>query len=373
MGNVKSELIRIFQEFYYHKAMLKLILSKTKGGYVSNARDELMRFSPKPVGYYADPENKPIDPKIDLSIIVPIYNVENYIQECLESVIHQETVYTYEVICIDDGSPDCSIDILNRYANQHQNIRVIRQENRGLSGARNRGIDEAIGKYVMFLDSDDRINRELVQTLMDEIVSNQLDIVCSGFCMFNGKNERKDYVDSSEIDACKMDKHPCYFWGKIYKRSFFDNLRLAEGYLFEDMQVLHVFPRLCDGYKYVSKPLYEYRQNMRGISSTASAKPKSVDQYWMVEFIEDEYERLGLEETDEVKIRLLKELGPYLYNRTNRLPEDVRKMVFSTACDKVNSWSLKADQMSRANKRLLNAFRRMDFYQWEIASSCWHN
>ena len=93
-----------------------------------------------------------MEPKV--SIIIPGYNVEPFLARCLDSVVGQ-TLRGIEIICVDDGSPDRSIDILNRYAAQDDRIRVISQENRGLGGARNRGFDAATGEFILFVDSDD--------------------------------------------------------------------------------------------------------------------------------------------------------------------------------------------------------------------------
>ena len=96
-----------------------------------------------------------MEPKV--SIIIPVYNVEPFLARCLDSVVGQ-TLRGIEIICVDDGSPDRSIDILNRYAAQDDRIRVISQENRGLGGARNRGFDAATGEFILFVDSDDWID-----------------------------------------------------------------------------------------------------------------------------------------------------------------------------------------------------------------------
>lgn len=146
----KRMFIKLFSELKYQKTLLNKINGK-RGGDSANSREVLMGYSPRPDGYYVGACNKPIDVSIDLSIIVPIYNVECYLEECLSSIINQVTRYRFEILCVDDGSPDNSIDILRKYEKNYSVVKVIRQKNRGLSGARNRGLDEATGKYVMFI------------------------------------------------------------------------------------------------------------------------------------------------------------------------------------------------------------------------------
>lgn len=94
---------------------------------------------------------------IKVSIVIPVYNVESYLEECMESVINQ-SLDDIEIICINDGSTDSSLKILERYESKYNNIIVINQENKGLSASRNIGIRKARGKYIYFLDSDDFIN-----------------------------------------------------------------------------------------------------------------------------------------------------------------------------------------------------------------------
>lgn len=105
-----------------------------------------------------------MEPKV--SVIIPVYNVEPFLVRCLDSVVGQ-TLRDIEIICVDDGSPDRSIDILNRYAAEDARIRVISQENRGLGGARNRGFDAATGEFVLYVDSDDWIDPAYCERLYE--------------------------------------------------------------------------------------------------------------------------------------------------------------------------------------------------------------
>lgn len=375
--DIRKSLIGAYLECQYIKKRLQLRLSKkTSEGYIDNARERLTEISPKPVGYYKGICNKAVDDKVDLSIIVPVYNVEKYLAECLDSIVSQDTKYNYEVICVDDGSPDNSIDILYEYQKKYKCIRIIRQENRGFSGARNRGIDEAIGKYIMFVDSDDRIEPNMFQLLMDKAIESDYDIVGCGFYTFVNREKEKYYIEKpaevKENAFSIIRKYPCYFWGKVFKRSLFYNIRLPEGYWFEDMITKHILTKLCQSFAYLDAPMYGYRINQQGISQTASSKKKSVDQYWLVEYIESETERLGLEKTNEYYAGLVKEFGPFLYSRTKGLNSDIRLTVFSAACDLVSKWGIDSKTCDKSTKRLLSAFKEKDFNKWQAVASTWH-
>ena len=127
---------------------------------------------------------------IQLSIVIPIYNVENYLDTCLSSVMTQDIPLTdYEVILINDGSSDGSLVIAERFAAQYSNVRLISQENRGLSGARNRGIEEAQGEYIWFIDSDDYIEIDCISVLLEYMISGGLDAMRFNYLNVNEKHE----------------------------------------------------------------------------------------------------------------------------------------------------------------------------------------
>lgn len=187
-----------------------------------------------------------------------------------------------------------------------------------------------------------------------------------------GKYYLEKPVEVKENAFPIIKKYPCYFWGKVFKRSFFNNIRIPEGYWFEDMIMLQILTRLCRSFAYISVPMYGYRINPQGISQTASAKIKSVDQYWLVEYIEDETDRLGLDKTNGYYVGLMKEFGPFLYSRTKGLNLDIRRAVFSAACDLVSKWDIDSKTCDKSTKRLLTAFKEKDFNEWQAVASTWH-
>lgn len=111
-----------------------------------------------------------------VSVIIPVYNVENYLKECLDSVLNQ-TYKNIEVIVINDGSTDKSLHILEDYSSKFNNIKIIDQENSGQSVARNKGLENAKGKYIYFLDSDDYILPDTLKKLIKKLEMNNLDII----------------------------------------------------------------------------------------------------------------------------------------------------------------------------------------------------
>ena len=164
-----------------------------------------------------------------ISIIVPIYNVEKYLRKCLESVVNQ-TLKDIEIICINDGSTDNSLAILKEYAQKDARIKIINQENSGVSASRNKGIELATGEYLMFLDSDDWLDLKALEILYKEISINKCDIVKFGIAEVYNNNNIKMH-DTNNLLSKKYEELPLesqiylhlFCWDKIYKTNFIKN------------------------------------------------------------------------------------------------------------------------------------------------------
>ena len=169
-----------------------------------------------------------------LSIVVPVYNVEKYLSECIESILNQ-TFRDYELILVDDGSTDRCPQICDEFALKDERIRVIHQKNAGVSAARNAGIENANGKYVMFVDSDDYIAPTLYENLLKGMSENT-DLVISGLVRDYGHKKIKESVD--DVIKCNIEElrknydtypsmnSPC---AKLYKRELIYDIRFDEG------------------------------------------------------------------------------------------------------------------------------------------------
>lgn len=224
---------------------------------------------------------------VDLSIVIPIYNVEKYLNECLDSVVNQK-LDNYEVLLINDGSTDRSEKIIDEYVKKYKFIKKINKTNNGLSAARNTGIELAKGKYIAFVDSDDYIEHNMMSRMLNMAKDNEADIVICDIEMFeDGTNKVlgriETYNDESDnkiitnVDAVKMylmQKITGHAWNKIYKRKLFvDNeIRYNVGKYYEDM-----YPtlRLLDTSKkiiLIKGAYYKYRQSPNNITSCSSEK-----------------------------------------------------------------------------------------------------
>ena len=179
-----------------------------------------------------------------VTIIVPVYNVEKFIGKCIKSVLNQ-TYKNFELIIVNDGSPDNSLEICNYYNSLDDRIKIFTKENGGLSSARNYGIEKASGDYICFIDSDDYIEKDFIKNLLETALKSDSDIViCNYNRVFENKSNNAEIVTDykiSEIDRNKLIrdlliiKEDNYACNKLYKSSLFKTNRFPEGHNFEDL------------------------------------------------------------------------------------------------------------------------------------------
>lgn len=207
-----------------------------------------------------------------LSIIVPVYNVENYLTQCVDSILNQP-FSDFELILIDDGSPDNCGAICDDYASQDNRVIVIHKNNGGLSSARNAGIDIATGAYLSFIDSDDFISEDYYQANMAYLLSHPwIDMTIMQVCYFDNKkniinkNVEQEYLGNFiSVGYLFSNDYICSSWINIYKKEVFDSIRFPNGKIFEDGYIL---PEIASVIKniFVSKDgIYFYRQRENSI------------------------------------------------------------------------------------------------------------
>ena len=227
---------------------------------------------------------------IKISIIVPIYNVEKYLKKCLESLFSQ-TLKEIEIIAINDGSTDNSYEIAKKYQDK-ENFKLLTQENKGLSYTRNLGLKSAKGKYIMFVDSDDYLDKDVCERLYEFALEKDADITCYDLkylypdmvsIMPGGTNEKvtqKEYVLGSGSAANKM-----------YKKSFLNkiNFKFEVNFWSEDAAII---PSLClytDKIYYLKDCYYNYFQRQNSITNQTTFNPKSFDTFKAVNILVDKF------------------------------------------------------------------------------------
>ncbi len=209
-----------------------------------------------------------------LSVIVTVYNVQDYLERCLISLSRQ-TLEDMEVLLVDDGSTDASGEMCDRYAAQHPNARVIHKQNGGVSSARNAGLDAATGEYIGFVDADDFIEPDCFERACSAAARTGADVVCFGFASVWGDEAVMKVVGGEEAlfdgnesaFSALFDRRFKYFcWDKIYRRELYEGLRYPLGRIYEDAYLLPMVIARAQKLLLLPDVLYYYR--MRPMSIT---------------------------------------------------------------------------------------------------------
>lgn len=219
-----------------------------------------------------------------VSVIVPAYNVEKYLEKCINSIINQ-TYSNLEIILIDDGSPDkCGI-ICDEYAKKDKRIKVIHQKNAGLSAARNTGIENANGKYISFVDSDDYLSNDYIETLYNLLVKTDSDVSAVNYLRVNedddnpirnitAKNENVIIYENKDVVKEMLIKKTFQniVWNKLYKREIIGNHRFPKGINYEDIYFSYEVLTEAKKIAYTNRECYFYLKRESSISRVSSEK-----------------------------------------------------------------------------------------------------
>lgn len=289
-----------------------------------------------------------------VSIIVPIYRVEQYLNRCINSIINQ-TYSNLEIILIDDGSPDKCPFICNEYAQKDDRVKVIHKENGGLSDARNIGLDISTGEYIVFIDSDDYIELNMIESMIDNMIQNEADLVVCNIryifddrqCVKYSKPDRildrfeamKEYINDGIVQAVA--------WNKLYKKSIIGDMRYKVGKTNEDEFFTYKVIDKAKKIYYNSSAFYNYLQRESSIMAKYSIK--------RLDGVEASYERLNF----------MKENYPELYVEEKRN--------FFNLCIYSYRMILEDKQIDR-NKKGRNALysyiKNLKFNKYELLTYC---
>ena len=268
-----------------------------------------------------------IDPVYDLDVIVPVYNVEKYVKDCVDSILSQKTKYSFRVILIDDGSPDRSGQIIDELYADKPNVLIIHQQNAGHSGARNTGLRLLKSKYVTFVDSDDMMADGAVEALLNTAFQYNADCVQGGFNRFSESGIKTGRVYPNKKDDVKS-SIAGFPWGKVFKSELWNGICFPDKYWYEDTVIRNVISFKIKVFYTISDIVYLYRRNMAGVTYTALGKPKSIDTLWVYLRCYKDQQTLGFkwEQCDFESLLRHTSLGE---RRISRLDIKIRKAAFT--------------------------------------------
>ena len=216
--------------------------------------------------------------KVKVSVIVPVYGVEAYLEKCLDTLVNQ-TLKEIEIIVINDSSPDNSQKIIDKYAKKYNNIKAFKKPNGGLSDTRNFGIEKATGEYIAFLDSDDYVREDMYEKMYKKAKDGNFDVVvCDlNYVYENSADVKRAYsnikTDTTNIKDAMLRIYPAA-WNKIFKKKLFNNtdMRFKKGVWFEDVEFIYRALPYIKSIGVVAEPFHQYLQRKGSI--TKSVDPR---------------------------------------------------------------------------------------------------
>lgn len=326
------------------------------------ARNNLLACSPRPGGT-CQASNALLPPRCDLQIIIPAYNVEAYLEACMDSVLAQQTKYSYHVVLIDDGARDRTPELCDQYAD-HPRVTVIHQPNKGLSGARNTGLAQLFGKYVMFIDSDDLLLPGAIEALLDTAFAQDADLVEGGAnYVFADRQEIAHSYPAAKQVANPYTLHG-HAWGKVYRAEIFETLCFPEGFWYEDSLLSYlIFPAVKRAFL-CPHICYGYRINESGIVKTSQGKPRAVETYWITEQLMAEHAEAGLP-FDEAFYEYLLLQSRLNQLRVADLDPQIQESVFILTCGLMERYFPAALPFS-GQKNIRKALQSRDFGMFKM-------
>lgn len=254
---------------------------------------------------------------IKISVIVPVYNMEKYLEKCLDSLVNQ-TLKEIEIIAVNDGSKDKSINILKKYSKKYKNIKIYDHDNQGISKTRNFGIEKATGEYIAFIDSDDYVDTRMFEIMYKKAKKDNLDIVvCDYYNYYENKNKIEKFKIVDFKDTTISENKSLIFqinpspWNKIYKKELFEvkKYRFPIGIKYEDLGYIPILLTEANRIGKVNIPLNYYL--IRGNSETTTIDERVFDIFKILDILYEYFENKNMEKTKEVEFLFISKLTMY--------------------------------------------------------------
>ncbi len=262
--------------------------------------------------------------KDGVSVIIPCFNEERYISRCADSVLSQRFSEGFQVIFIDDGSTDGTGDLLDAYAGDRR-VKLIHQQNRGFSGARNRGLEEADMKYLFFVDADDYLpDQDVIEDLYEMAEGSGADLLEGATCYDEPENVPD--IDSG-IEVLPPVSTGIVAWGKLYDARIFEKLIFPADYWYEDTVIPLLAVPLAKKALKTKRPSYVKTASETSSSVHFSGQKKSLDQYYLLEMIIRDSKALGIDFSEELYEAYLL-MSALTFCRTGQLSDEVCTAVF---------------------------------------------
>lgn len=294
-----------------------------------------------------------------LSVILTTFNRKDFVEYAIQSVLEQKTGIDYELIVVNDGSTDGTENILRKYENNPR-VRIIHQENKGFSGARNIGIDVAKGIYIMFIDDDDRLKAGAIEHLMEAAIKFDADVVEGAYETVYSNGTRRSGPVHENKKVFPLGNLQGFFWGKVYKHDCFNGIRLPEGYWFEDSLNAQIMWRICKECYTISNCVYERFEHSGSITELARQNVKSLDSFYITKKLLAERKIHGLP-YDQPEYEYFLRMVSLTFQRTKNLDEKISRYIFLLQCELMAQYFDGFRTETKKYKYLEKALRNNDY------------
>lgn len=346
-------------------SIVKMLIGKKKKPLtkqaIQSAEQFLESLSPDP-DHSAITNNRIIDDQYDLEIIVPAYNVEKYVQMCIDSILSQETHYHFLTTIVDDGSTDSTPKIIDQYSGR-ADVHIIHQKNLGFSGSRNGVLKEIHAKHLMFVDSDDLLPQGTIERMLDVMYEYQCDVVAGNHSrIINGKETPVNNLTfNSNADYHQVPGYTCI---KMFKSSLFSKLQFPLDYWFEDSLVyMMIFPQ-CKRIVTIPDEVYKYRIHSTGISKKSIGNLKCLDSFWVTRRLMKDRDLLKIQESPSSMMQMLMQQVKINFQRINSINRmDVNRSVFTLTAQLVQNLP-KIDTPLNTHAELYEALMNNHFWKY---------
>ena len=351
------------------KRILKKVIAKMSFLFVGKSHLDTITAESVLQSFSSDPSttcvaSNTLDIQYDLQIIIPAYNAEKYVGQCLESALNQKTEYSYLVTIVNDGSTDQTLKIMQsfqkKFANMFDKLEIINQKNKGFSGARNTAMKILKGKYITFLDSDDVLVDGAVDAWLNAAKDGDyfVDIVQGRW--YEGVELNAGGGIDNIKDANGLSGFP---WGKIFKAEILQNFQFPEGYWFEDTPISFMLYGKGYSFKNISDVVYGYRLNPEGITAKCIESKRSVESFYITALCLREFPLFNISYDQRAYEYFLNQCIMNL-NRISKQPKEIREAVF--VLQKTLREKYFNGMHSDINKEIETALKKKQFRRFEI-------
>lgn len=298
--------------------------------------------------------NKVCEPKYDLQIIMPVYNGEKYVKECIESILSQKTKYSFLLIIVDDGSTDRTKYIVDEYITL-PNVRIIHQKNRGHAGARNVALQQIEATYVMLIDSDDLLEEGAIEVLLNRAKLTNANIVQGNYHVFweNDTNNIRDSIND------RVYGQP---WGKIYSADLFSKVCFPENYWFDDTLTNMILVPLAKRIELVEDFVYCWRRNSQSFTSNYKNNDKVLDAYFVTTQLLSDQRGLGIEKSTFMSNHIAKQMAVNARRISSLRNGHFNKAHFRLAVDIMKDHAEHFHATGYWNKKIEESLLNNDYY-----------